>query len=675
MIQDPLKTQFKVKGVVVITTAMLTFITAWQAASIVLCDFASSAFYAGGIAMRAFGPAFPWYILGVMLFAGLLMMMYIESCSMFTRGGVFPVVNAGLGENAAKAAAAAILFDFTLTGPISGLSAGHYLAGLINSILKAVYLPFEVPQDICAVVFALGVTLYFWYQNVKGIEDSSDKSRKIIRFSMVICLILFVWAGITLLLKDKIVLPPFKPQLNDTSLGWASNFTLMQKIGFLGVLVALGHSVLALSGLETFAQVFREIEYPKIQNLKKAALIVFLFALLFTGGLTFLSALIIPPDLIASEYHDNLLAGLAMHLAGPNFLKLIMQGAVVLAGVAMLAGAVNTSIIGANGIMNRVAETGILTDWFRKIHKKHGTTYHIINMICLMQVGVILLSGGKLYLIGQAYAFGVLWSFVLEMTSLVILRFKNREQKRDFMMPFNIKFDHYYIPIGGAFVVLAVVSLAVVNLFTKKVATISGISFAALLFLVFHISQRLNAKKANDIFEEGHREKLNQSKVEDLAKALQDIPEGKRILVPVKNPENLYHLEEVLKNITNDDTEIIVLYAKPVDAWSVGKTRQATSIDEEELFTKVILIAEKYGLSVHPLLVNCNDYSYAVAQVALAAKVKEIIMGVSGSFGANDQLERLVMAWGAVQQGQDSAEKTSITAKIVWEGREVSYKF
>lgn len=673
MIQDPLKTQFKVKGVVVITTAMLTFITAWQAASIVLCDFASSAFYAGGIAMRAFGPAFPWYILGVMLFAGLLMMMYIESCSMFTRGGVFPVVNAGLGENAAKAAAAAILFDFTLTGPISGLSAGHYLAGLINSFLKAIYLPFHLPEEICAVAFALCVTLYFWYQNVKGIEDSSDKSRKIIRFSMVICLILFVWAGITLLLKDNIVLPPFKPHLNDSSLGWASNFTVMQKIGFLGVLVALGHSVLALSGLETFAQVFREIEYPKIQNLKKAALIVFLFALLFTGGLTFLSSLIIPPDLIASEYHDNLLAGLAMHLAGPNFLKLIMQTAVVLAGVAMLAGAVNTSIIGANGIMNRVAETGILTDWFRKIHRKYGTTYHIINMICLMQVGVILLSGGKLYLIGQAYAFGVLWSFVLEMTSLVILRFKNREQKRGFMMPFNIKFDHYYIPIGGAFVVICIVMLAVVNLFTKKVATIAGCSFAALFFLIFHISQRLNAKKANDIFEEGHREKLNQTKVEDLSKAIQAISGDKRILVPVKNPENLYHLEEVLKN-ANDDTEIIVLYAKPIDAWSVGKTRQSTAIDEQELFTKVILIAEKYGLTVHPLLVNCNDYSYAVAQVALAAKVKEIVMGVSGSFGANDQLERLVMAWGAVQQSQEH-EKTSIVAKIIWEGREVSYKF
>ena len=679
MIQDPLKTQFKVKGVVVITTAMLTFITAWQAASIVLCDFASSAFYAGGIAMGAFGPAFPWYILGVMLFAGLLMMMYIESCSMFTRGGVFPVVNAGLGENAAKAAAAAILFDFTLTGPISGLSAGHYLSGLINSILNAISLPFRVPEEGCAVVFALIVTLYFWYQNVKGIEDSSDKSRKIIRFSMIICLILFVWAIITLIMRGHITLPPIKPQLNENSLGWASNFTFMQKVGAFGVLVALGHSVLALSGLETFAQVFREIEYPKIQNLKKAALIVFLFALLFTGGLTFLSSLIIPPDLIASEYHDNLLAGLAMHLSGPNFLKLIMQGAVVLAGVAMLAGAVNTSIIGANGIMNRVAETGILTDWFRKIHKKYGTTYHIINMICFMQVGVILLSGGKLSLIGQAYAFGVLWSFVLEMTSLVILRFKNREQKRGFMMPFNIKFAHYYIPLGGAFVVVAVVLLAVVNLFTKKVATIAGFSFAALFFLIFHISQRLNAKKANDIFEEGHREKLNQSEVENLSKAMEDIVGEKRILVPVKNPENLYHLEEVLKNVNDDDTEIIVLYAKPVDTWSVGKTRQSNNVDEQELFTKVILIAEKYGLTVHPILVRCNDYSYAVAQVAMAAKVKEIIMGVSGSYGANDQLERLVMAWGAVQQSrnleQKESEKISVTAKIVWEGREVSYKF
>lgn len=662
---------FKIKGVVVLTTAMLTFITFWRAAAVVLCDFGSSAFYVGGIAMKAFGPAFPWYILAIMLFSGLLLMMYIEACSLFTRGGIFPVVNAGLGENAAKAAAAAILFDFALTGPISGLSAGHYLSGLFNSTMETFGIGFAIPADAFSVFFAIGVVIYFWYQNIKGIEDSSEKSAKIIQFSIIVCAVLFVWAAVTLFQRGSITLPPFKPQLNEQSLGWAVHIPFMQKIGWIGVLIALGHSVLALSGLETLAQVYREIEYPKIENLKKAALIIFIFAFIFTGGLTFLSSLIIPPDLIAEKYHDNLLAGLVMHLNGPQILKLILQAGVVIAGVVMLSGAVNTSIIGANGIMNRVAETGILTDWFRKIHRKYGTTYHIINLICITQIIVILISRGKTYLIGEAYAFGVLWSFVLEMTSILVLRFKNREQKRDFMMPFNIKAGHYYIPIGGILVVLVIIALAVINLITKETATIAGVSFAAFIFLVFHVSEKLNAKKANVIFEEGHREKLNEMPVEHLTDALKELTREKRILVPVKDPENLYHLEEVLKNLDDDDTDVIVCYAKPVDNWSVGKTISKTKIDEQELFTNVILLAEKYGHQIFPVLVRSNEPFYAIGQVAIAAKVQEIVLGVSGTYGANEQLERLVMAWGVLQR----QEHIPMTAKILWEGREVSYKF
>ncbi|MDR0953457.1 MAG: APC family permease [Elusimicrobiota bacterium] len=663
---------FKVKGVTVLATAMLTFIPFWKAAAIVLCDFGSSAFYAGGIAMRAFGPAFPWYILGVMLFAGLLLMMYIESCALFTRGGIFPVVNAGLGENAAKAATAAILFDFVLTGPISSITAGHYMIGLANSLLETFGVNAELPPNLFSILFALAVTCYFWYQNIKGIEDSSDKSAKIIKFSLIVCVILFIFAIITLVQRGNITLPPFKPNLNKDALGFAENITFFQKIGYIGVLIALGHSVLALSGLETLVQVYREIEYPKIQNLKKAALVIFIFAFVFTGGLTFLSSLIIPSDLIASKYSDNLLAGLTMHLNAPHLIKLALQAAVVVAGVLMLSGAVNTSIIGANGTLSRVAESGILTDWFRKIHKKHGTTYHIINMICMTQIIVILLSRGEVFLIGQAYAFGVLWSFVFETTSIVILRFKKPNQKRKFMMPFNIKFKHYYIPVGGLFVVIMVIVLAAVNLITKKVATISGVSFTVLVFLGFHISQIINAKKANDMFEEGHREKINKISVENLDTALQGLEGQKRILVPVRNPDNLYHLDAVLKDLSDEETNVIVLYAKPIDNWRVGKISGLKSIDEEELFTKVILVAEKYGHPVYPLLINSNEPFYAISQVAVAAKVQEIVMGVSGSYGANDQLERLVMAWGALQ---NTNEPLPMTARIIWEGREVSYKF
>ena len=350
-------------------------------------------------------------------------------------------------------------------------------------------------------------------------------------------------------------------------------------------------------------------------------------------------------------------------------LSLILQAAVVFAGGLMLCGAVNTSIIGANGTMNRIAEAGILTDWFRKIHKKYGTTYHMINTIFITQLLVIFLSRGKVYLIGQAYAFGVLWSFVFEMISIVVLRFKNREQKREFMMPFNIKFDHYYIPIGATFVGLIVVALAGINLITKKTATISGISFGLILFLIFHISERLNAKKANIMFEEGPREKLNETQVPDLSAALANLPYKENVLVTVKNADNLYHFEKVLTDYKDRETNIIVLYVRPLDNWNAGKDRASISVDYKELFTQVILKAENFGRQVHPIMINSNNFFTAAAQTAFTAKAQKIVMGVSGTYGANEQMEYMVMAWAALP------EKFPITAVILWPGREVSFKF
>lgn len=662
------QTNSKVKSVVVISTAMLTFITFWKAAAIVLCDFGSSAFYAGGIAYKAFGPAFPWYIMAVSLFSGLLLMMYLESCSMFTRSGVFPVVSAGLGEKAAQLAASALLFDMALTGPISGLSAGNYLIGLVNSTLATFHINFAFNPEFFSMLFAAAVVIYFWYQNVKGIQDSSEKSAKIIKLSLVICGILFAWSALTLALRGTVNLPPLKPQLTKEAMGWAANIPFMQKVGYIGVLIALGHSVLALSGLETLAQVFRELEYPKIQNLKKTSMIIFVFAVVFTGGLTFLASLIIAPQDMA-KYSDNLISGLAMSLSGPSFLKLLLQAAVVFAGGLMLCGAVNTSIIGANGTMNRIAESGILTDWFRKIHKKYGTTYHIINTICITQLIVIFLSRGHVYLIGQAYAFGVLWSFVFEMVSIVVLRFTNREQKREFKMPFNIKFDHFYIPVGAIFVGLVVVALAGINLLTKKIATISGVSFGLILFLIFHISGRLNAKKANIMFEEGPREKLNEKQVPDLSAALTNLPYKENVIVTVKNADNLYHFEKVLTDYKDREMNIIVLYVRPLDNWNAGKDRAVVSVDYKELFTQVILKAENFGRQVHPIMLNSNDFFAAAAQTAFAAKAQKIVMGVSGTYGANEQMEYMVMAWATLP------DKYPITAEILWPGREVSFKF
>src|SRR6267142_2462096 len=118
--------------VVVATTVALSFISFWRAASIVLSDLASSAFYAGGIAEKAIGPSAPWFILGVMFFSFAVRSVYLDSSSMFVRGGVYVVVRDAMGPFIARISVSSLLFDYILTGPISSVSAGQYLAGLIN---------------------------------------------------------------------------------------------------------------------------------------------------------------------------------------------------------------------------------------------------------------------------------------------------------------------------------------------------------------------------------------------------------------------------------------------------------------------------------------------------------------------------------------------------------------
>src|ERR1700716_3216583 len=121
---------------VVASSVMLTFISFWRAAAIVLNDLGSSAFYAGGLAEEAVGKAAPWLILGVVVFAYAVRAVYVESCSMFTRGGVYRIVKEALGSTFAKVSVSALMFDYVLTGPISGVSAGQYITGLFNQLLE-----------------------------------------------------------------------------------------------------------------------------------------------------------------------------------------------------------------------------------------------------------------------------------------------------------------------------------------------------------------------------------------------------------------------------------------------------------------------------------------------------------------------------------------------------------
>src|SRR4030081_3323416 len=188
--------------IVVATSVMLTFISYWRAAAIVLNDLASSAFYACGIAEQAVGKSAPWFIVAVMLFSFAVRAVYVESCSMFVRGGVYKVVKEALGGTLAKLSVSALMFDYILTGPISGVSAGQYIVGLGAQTATYFGHPWSPSPDTVN-LFAAGIaaliTIYFWWRNTRGIHESSDDALKIMYVTTVMVVLLIAWAGVTIL--------------------------------------------------------------------------------------------------------------------------------------------------------------------------------------------------------------------------------------------------------------------------------------------------------------------------------------------------------------------------------------------------------------------------------------------------------------------------------------------
>ena len=239
-----------------------------------------------------------------------------------------------------------------------------------------------------------------------------------------------------------------------------------------------------MSGEETLAQVYREVESPKLENFKKAAFIVFVYSLVLTSLISFFAVMIIPDKERVGQFQGNLIGGLAMSVVGPHWARLLLHGLVVFVGFLILSGGVNTAIVGSNGVLERVAEDGVLPDWFLKPHPKYGTTSRVLNLIFGLQLFTIFISGGNVLLLGEAYAFGVIWSFVFMTAAMLMLRFR-QPGERAFMVPGNIKVGQYEIPIGLSLVFLVLVAAAVVNLGTKPIATISGGAFSITLFVIF----------------------------------------------------------------------------------------------------------------------------------------------------------------------------------------------
>ncbi|HAF22034.1 MAG TPA: APC family permease [Blastocatellia bacterium] len=668
---------------------MLSFISFWRAAAIVLNDLGSSAYYVGGIAEQAVGRAAPWFILGVMLFSYAVRAVYVESCAMFTRGGVYRVVKEAMGGTLAKLSVSALMFDYILTGPISGVSAGQYIVGLVAQTVTYFGHPWSPEKEtinLLAAGIAVLITVYFWWRNTKGIHESSDDALKIMYVTTVMVVLLIVWSGITILTKPVTQRLPPAPvphnlAFNRDAVGWLPKIApgALQDLpvesppadsstpdevppepryglkpnagallGLIGILIAFGHSFLAMSGEESLAQVNRELEYPKHRNLMKAGMVIFLYSMLFTSLVSFFAYAIIP-DNVRSHYFDNMISGISMNLVGPMPLKLIFQAFIVVVGFLMLAGAVNTAIIGSNGVLNRVSEDGVLTDWFRAPHKRYGTTFHMINMIVILQLLTIIGSRGNVYVLGEAYAFGVIWSFAFKALAVLVLRFKDKSP-REWKVPLNIRLDGNEIPLGLGIIAALLFSVAGINLITKQVATISGVAFTLIFFILFTVSERLNERKR------GHAQHVE---MDQFRLQMQDAVTNETVQVRpgctlclVRDYNTLDHVRKALELTHTGKRDLVVMTVQVMKGpdtgyENIGEQHLFTNY-EQLLFSKVIALAEKAGKHVDLLVVPSSNVFEAIAHTAAQLDCSEIIAGRSSVMSPEEQAKRLGDAWEAL---------------------------
>jgi hypothetical protein len=346
----------------------------------------------------------------------------------------------------------------------------------------------------------------------------------------------------------------------------------------------------------------------------------------------------------------------------------VMECFVVIVGFLILAGAVNTSIIGSNGVLNRLAEDGVLMPWFQHPQPRFGTTHRLINLVGILQLIVIIASAGDVDTLGEAYAFGVIWSFVFMTMSMAVLRFKDTSP-RQYRVPFNVPITRKNgqkvdVPIGILFVFAVLFSTALINLLTKKTATIWGVGFTIAFLIAFVLMERISNRRHGG--KHAHLEQFNEKSSDKLTLEAAGVTHPHPIVVAARGPRSLPMLEKVLAEIDTHTRDIVVLTCKVLPPMTMGVTEHETSISDEdrELLTKIVTVAEHIGKEVKPVVLPTNNPLYAIACAARDLLATEVVLGVSEKIHAEEQLEQFALAWGSAV-AEMAGDEPPLTVRIM----------
>jgi hypothetical protein len=212
-------------------------------------------------------------------------------------------------------------------------------------------------------------------------------------------------------------------------------------------------------------------------------------------------------------------------------------------------------------------------------------------------------------------------------------------------VPLNFRIAGKEFPLGLALITVALFSLAIVNLFTKKIATIWGLTFTITIFLIFTSYERYNRKRKAHT---GELEKFRLDTQAILSQQSVKVRPGS-VLVAVRNPFELKHLERVMERVDTQKLDIVALTVKRITRQGSGGFElapdQIFTDTVARLFTKVVTVAEKAGKHIELLVVPGRDYNRAIVEVAQRLESHLVVMGLSAKMNPSQQAKAFGDAW------------------------------
>jgi hypothetical protein len=263
----------------------------------------------------------------------------------------------------------------------------------------------------------------------------------------------------------------------------------------------------------------------------------------------------------------------------------------------------------------------------------------------ILQLITILGSRGNVYVLGEAYAFGVIWSFAFKALAMVVLRFKDRKP-REWKVPFNINLEGAEIPLGLGAIAALLFSIAGINLITKQVATVSGLIFTLLFFAIFLASERINERRRKGPHVEMEQFRLQPRDVVSFETV--NVRPGNTLCM-VRDYNKLSHLGKALELTDTTKKDLVVLTVHitkgPHAGYEEINEEHLFTTYEELLFTRVVALSEKAGKTVSLLVVPSSNFPEAAALTTAQLDSAEVILGRSPLIRPEAQARVFARAW------------------------------